>query len=437
MKKLISALTLGAMVAGVAFADVSIALNYRQRAALASHKIEGGTGWFYADAYNGDGTDNLTINLGGDIVSFQTVIVGQETNESTLRTKTLRADVQLGKVGFWGGMISDGVVKGAYRNKTDVDAGNMEGVDFEYDKLGSGFKGSPSWFVDNIANGVQPNNDEPWAFGAKYTIRNFKAVKLELNGAYNMNTRRAGSGTTKASGSLQGHTGVGLIEASTEYGKGEFVFKYGQTAAQKDGDYLSGMAFGAYLQPTLIDNLTTTIGGAASVIDGDVTDYSFDLRLYYKMGDLSFTSFHKYSALNGADKFVEKGYKNAISGAASKGIADSGYADGKAGGTAITDDQLLSNNLMVRYKFSKSFAMYGVIADYIGLSGKTLDAAKSNKDGEDGGALVELRASLWGQFYAGSNSISIGVVYENYDVTEEYGDKVQNVTIPMIFRVKM
>ena len=40
MKKIISALTLGAMVAGAAFADVGVTLNYRQRATLLSHNNE-------------------------------------------------------------------------------------------------------------------------------------------------------------------------------------------------------------------------------------------------------------------------------------------------------------------------------------------------------------------------------------------------------------
>ena len=41
------------------------------------------------------------------------------------------------------------------------------------------------------------------------------------------------------------------------------------------------MAFGAYLQPKIMNNLTATIGGAGSVVDGDFTDWSADLRLYY------------------------------------------------------------------------------------------------------------------------------------------------------------
>ena len=441
MKKIISALTLGAMVAGAAFADVGVTLNYRQRATLLSHNNEYGTTdeaskILFTDAYSGAGTDNLGINIGGDIASFAITVVGDESTTSKLRTKTLGADLQVGKVGLFAGFWSDGKVKGAYRNKADVDAGNMEGMDFEFKKLGSAYAGSPSFFVDNIVMPVNVTASESYAIGAKYNIRNFKACKLELNGVYISNETSDEKGS-KSDGSLQGHSLVGLVEANTNYGTGEFVFKYGQSAYQnKDKKYADAMAFGAYLQPKIMNNLTATIGGAGSVVDGDFTDWSADLRLYYKMGALSFTSFHSYSALVDAEESIGKlnGKKNATT----KGIADSAaVTNGKHGGTPVSRDSVLTNNLMVRYKVNSKFAVYGVVADMIGLGengGKKL-ADKDGKETTD--ALIQLRASAWAQFYAGGNSISVGVVYENYDVAETYGDSVQNIAIPMIFRVNM
>ena len=443
MKKIISALTLGAMVAGAAFADVGVTLNYRQRATLLSHtnesksnKIKETTAIFNPDKYSGSGTDNLGINIGGDIASFAITVVGDENTPMQLRTKTLGADLQVGKVGLFAGFWSDGKVKGAYRNKADVDAGNMEGMDFEFKKLGSAYAGSPSFFVDNIVMPVNVTASESYAIGAKYNIRNFKACKLELNGVYISNETSDEKGSA-SDGSLQGHSLVGLVEANTNYGTGEFVFKYGQSKYKNDdGKYADAMAFGAYLQPKIMNNLTTTIGGAGSVVDGDFTDWSADLRLYYKMGALSFTSFHSYSALVDAEKSIGK--LNGKGNATTKGIADSAaVTNGKHGGTPVNRDSVLTNNLMVRYKVNSKFAVYGVVADMIGLGengGKDL----TDKDGKTTtDALIQLRASAWAQFYAGGNSISVGVVYENYDVTELLGDSVQNIAIPMIFRVKM
>lgn len=464
MKKIISALTLGAMVAGAAFADVGLALNYRQRATLLSHtnesksnKIEEDTAIFNTDAYSGAGTDNLSINLGGDIASFQVVVVGDEATTSKLRTKTLGADLHVGKVGLFAGFWSDGKVKGAYRNKADIDAGNMEGMDFEFKKLGSAYAGSPSFFVDNMVMPVNVTASESYAIGATYNIRNFKACKLEVNAVYISNETSDENGPSYTdknksvsknlvSGNLQGHTVVGLVEANTAYGTGEFVFKYGQALSEvnlsADGKSFTGyknadaMAFGAYLQPKIINNLTATIGGAGSVIDGDFTDWSADLRLYYKAGALSFTSFHSYSAIVDAEENAKKlnGKKNATT----KGLADSAaVTNGKHGGSVLSRDAILTNNLMVRYKVNKSFAVYGVVADMIGL-GENMGKKLADKDGkETTDPIIQLRASAWAQFYAGSNSISVGLVYENHDVAETYGDSVQNIAIPMIFRVKM
>lgn len=445
MKKIISALTLGAMVAGAAFADVGVTLNYRQRATLLSHnneytkdgkKTDEASKILFTDAYSGSGTDNLGIKLDGDIASFAITVVGDENTTSKLRTKTLGADLQVGKVGLFAGFWSDGKVKGAYRNKADVDAGNMEGMDFEFKKLGSAYAGSPSFFVDNIVMPVNVTASESYAIGAKYNIRNFKACKLELNGVYISNETSDEKGSA-SDGSLQGHSLVGLVEANTNYGTGEFVFKYGQSKYKNDdGKYADAMAFGAYLQPKIMNNLTATIGGAGSVVDGDFTDWSADLRLYYKMGALSFTSFHSYSALVDAEESIGKlnGKKNATT----KGIADSAdVTNGKHGGTPVSRDSVLTNNLMVRYKVNSKFAVYGVVADMIGL-GENGGNKLADKDGkETTDPLIQLRASAWAQFYAGGNSISVGVVYENYDVAETYGDSVQNIAIPMIFRVKM
>lgn len=427
MKKIISALTVSALVAGAAFADVAIALNYRQRATLLSHTAEYGTNdavstTFYTDAYNGSGTDNLSITLGGDIVSFQAVLVGDQTATSAIRAKTLGADLKLGKVQFFGGFYADGKVKGAYRNKTDIDAGNMEGVDFEFEKLGSRFKKSPSWFVDNIARGVV--GDEPWVFGAKYAVPGLKKIKIELNGTYVTNTDRAANplpGTDKASGNLQGHAFCGLIETRTARSTVEYIFKVGQY--DKD---VNAIAVGCYAQPNLIDNLTVTLGGASSAIDGNWTDWSADLRLYYKMGDLSFTSFHNYSALLDADKEETNKYISA----SNKGIADNAAGAGAHKGKAITADAIMANNLMARYKVNSKVAVYGTVGHFMGFGeskGKEVDSAK----------VKELRASAWAQFYAGSSSISLGFVFEDYDYTEEAGDAVKNIAIPMIFRVKM
>ncbi len=453
MKKIISALTVSALVAGAAFADVSATCNYRQRATLLSYtaeqnKKDAEARTLFMDAYSGPGTDNLAIKLEGDIASFEVTLVGDENTTSAIRAKTLGANLKLGKVQMFAGFWSDGKVKGAYRNKSDVDAGNIEGMDFEYKKLGSAYAGSPSFFVDNLVLPVNVTASESYAIGGVYNLNNIKACKLQFNLAYISNETSDEKGPytgektsadekTEAvsSGSLQGHTIAALVEARTSIGTGEFVFKYGQVGSDqvKKGGFkpANAMAFGAYLQPVLVDNLTVTIGGAGSIVDGDFTDYSADLRLYYKMGALSFTSFHNYSAIVDAEDNVKK--LNGKANATTKGLADSGIvpttADGAAkhGGTAIKADSIISNNLMIRYNVNKTFSVFGIFADMLGgdkTAGKKCDS------------VTELRASAWTQFYAGASSICLGFVWENYDSGAKGADAVTNIAIPMVFRVK-
>ena len=434
MKKIISALTLGAMVAGAAFADVSIALNYRQRANLLSHNFkQGGTDAtskiLFLDAYSGNGTDNLAIGLSGDIVAFNAQLVTDQANESLIRSKSFNGNLNLGKLQVFAGVWSDGKANGAFRNKTDIDAGNMEGMDFEWKKLGSGFKNSPSNFVNNIVMGLN-NNNEDYAIGAQISLPGTKSFKWYAQGTYITNSKSDESNYGN-NNQLKGHAVVGLVNMRMAPGTAEVMFKYGDAGRKNsDGEGVSAMAFGAYFMPVTIDNLTTTIGGAGSVIDGVFTDWSADLRLYYKAGKVSFSSFHSFSMIVDGEKAADVGMKND----GIKGIADSkAFTNGKHGGSALKRDMLLANNLMVRAKFNKSFAMYGFVADMVGM-GTNMGADTT----DDNAAWVQLRAGLYGQVYCGSNSISMGAVYSMDNVTK-VGDKdpFSALAIPVIFRVKM
>ena len=439
MKKLVSALTVGAIIAGAAFADVSIGLNFRQRANLLSHNFAVGDGKatskiLFTDAYSGNGTDNLAIGLSGDIVSFNAQLCNDEYNNKYVRAKSLNASVTLGKVELFGGFWADGKVDGAFRNKTDIDAGNMEGMDFEFKKLGSAYKTSPSFFVDNIVNPVD-NKAESYAFGGEWKVPSPKSVKFTLKGTYITNSVSDESSHGKDN-QLKGHTFAGLLNARAEHVTTELVFKYGDFNKAVDGKAVRAMAFGLYAMPVTISGLTTTIGGAGSVVDGTFTDFSADLRLYYKTGALSITSFHSYSALVDAEKSSKY-----VGNETTKGLADaSAVTNGKHGGTTLKRDAILANNIMLRYKFNKTFAAYGFVADMIGFGkngGKDVEAT-INGEKVVGKPVVQLRTGLYGQAYCGSSSISVGVVYALHDVTKTTAaDSVGTLAVPVIFRVKM
>jgi len=467
MKKIISALTLGAMIAGAAFADVSINLNFRQRANLFANE-EGSKTALWTDAYSGSGSDNLAISLAGDIVAFDMQLVTDQAATNKWRSKKFAATVFLGQFELFGGLWADGKLNGAYRAKSDVDAGNIEGMDFEFKKLGSAFASSPSFFCDNL---VQPVNGkgESYALGATYKL-GLDNGAVNFNAAYVTNATSEEDKPASASGSLQGHGFAFIADGRMDgLGQAELVFKYGQSgikesAVKKGGSanvFVPAMAFGLYAQPSITRNLILTVGGAGSVVDSNFTDYSVDLRARYQVipKKLSITSFHSYSAMASGNFWKDGTKTKAIVGNKStKGIANyydptntekasvnGMYAEeakninvGKLGGVPLQRDQVLSNNLMIRYNVNNTLSVYGIVADMIGL-GKSADAKLKDKDGkETTDALIQLRTSLWAQFYADSNnSIAIGCVYAANDVTDKYGYTYGSWAIPVIFRVKM
>jgi hypothetical protein len=437
MKKIISALTLGAMVCGAVFADVSLNLNYRQRANLYTSYEHGNKYTLFNNAYSGAGTDNLALSMSGDIVSFDVTLVGDQATTSKIRAKTLGASVFLGNWTVFGGFWADGKLNGAYRTKSDIDAGNLEGMDFEFKKLGSAFAASPAFFADNMVMPVNTKG-ESYALGATYAVPNIDNGALKVNAVYITNEISDEKAPTQ-SGMLQGHTGVLLLDGRLDgIGQGEVVFKYGQSGLKdKKGTGTAGataMVFGAYVQPTIAKNLILTVGGAGSVVDGDFTDYSVDLRARYQVipKKLSITSFHSYSAL-------VDGKESAVSNKATKGIADAAAAtDGKLGGTPITRDQIMSNNLMVRYNVNDKLSVFGIVADMIGMGdnmGKKVDD-KGNKYDD---IQVQLRMSGWAQFFASNSAtVTAGVVCA-IDNVNEGNDKDSYTTwgIPVVLRVKM
>lgn len=446
MKKIITALTLGALIGTAAFADVEVSLNYRQRATMFAAYEGEKKGLFATDIYNGNGTDNLNFNLSGDIAAFESQFVSDQNTTSKIRAKKLAASLFLGNLTLYAGTWSDGLANGAYRTKADGDAGNLEGIDFEYKKLGSIFGTSPSLFVDNPVNHVN-NGGENYAAGASYNLK-FDTGAVNLKGFYISNEKSSTTnadavGTANNDGSWQGHALSFLVDARQDsIGQAELVFKVGQSKC-KDSDGKTGataMAFGLYAQPKIINQLILTFGGAGSVVDSKFTDWSLDLRARYSIipNKLSISSFHAFSALTSDGETILGAVKS------TKGIATSavetGTNIGKLATAAVTRDKIMSNNIMVRYKVNDTLSLIGIAADMIGF-GKSGGKDVKNVKNEDAGAFVQLRFCGYAQFFAAGNAaITTGVVCAINDATnyKDVDGKASYWTwgVPVILRVK-
>ena len=441
MKKIISALILSAVI-GAAFADVSINLNYRQRANLFTKG--GGTGAsakteiLNTDTYAGSGTDNFQIRLKGDLAQFDMLLIGDEATTDTIRAKNLSASVFLGNLTLWAGFHSDGQLNGNYRVKTDVDAGSFEGYDFEYKKLGSAYANSPTYFVDNMVQNTDTEG-ENYAGIATYNLK-FSSGSLKINGFYITNEgsdeARNPSESSSDTDHLEGHAGGILLDAKLDsLGSGEFVFKYGESITRFDA-----MALGLYVQPKFGSlPLVLTVGGALSIIDSTPTDWSVDLRARYQAipKKLSFTTFHNISAFIDPEGVFEDGLYSSAN--PTKALAANSFAtSGNGTASTMARDMIMTNNLMVRYVVNDWFAVTGIIADMIGMS-TTGGADLKDPDGKDcTDPNIQLRFSGWFQFYAASRAfVNIGLVCSINDVADTYETRYCGFYVPVIFRVRM
>ena len=455
MKKIISALTLGAMIGAAAFADVEVKLNLRQRANLFAAANQKGSktekAFGFLDKYSDAGTDNMAISLSGDIAAFDVTLttdeskdMGLEVDESKtyaankgIRAKVLMASLFLGPVTLRAGYNADGILNGAYRAKSDLDFGNFEGMDFEFKKLGSAFSASPAFFADNLIGHVNGLGEEHFSFIADYGLK-FDKSAATLRAAMLTNEITRGNKSAPSSAHAQGHQFSFIADGRMDgIGQAEAVFKVGEY-----NDNSTAMAFALYAQPS-IKNFILTAGGAVGVVDYDVSDVSFDLRARYQAipKKLSITSFHSFSFL------TDDGIKKGVSDKTTKGIAnsDGGKTLGAHKGTQIERDKVLTNNIMIRYNVNDTLTVYAIAADMIGFGDKM---GKNGKDiiglkaDEDMGAHVQLRFSGWAQFFATSAaSINVGLVCSVDDVADylKVGDDhlcSWNWSVPMVLRIK-
>ncbi|MBR1614144.1 MAG: hypothetical protein IJ673_01560, partial [Treponema sp.] len=151
MKKIISALALGAVAAFLATAEMKVSLNYRNGAELFKYVNKGADGRTtddYGNTYidsgydvNGSsynlfnltgwnaGKDNLGLTASGDIFSLKATIQ-PAIGSNNIIWHIFDATATIGNLKLEGGWNGDGVGMN-FRVKKDADAGNEEGKVFE------------------------------------------------------------------------------------------------------------------------------------------------------------------------------------------------------------------------------------------------------------------------------------------------------------------
>ncbi|MDE6736131.1 MAG: hypothetical protein K2J50_01360 [Treponemataceae bacterium] len=473
MKKILTTILAGTLVAGAAFAaDAKITLNFRSclnAFAMTSHDDGDKTtttrdwmNWDNSHAYNGAGNDTFKFVLNGDRAGA-TFAVNVNTRNDGLFTLNeysgwMNFPVGPGTLTLRTGNWKDGYADGNYRVKKDVDAQNGEGIDFERFKLGS-ILGAANYdkdvklkqlvFVDDLAATA---NNKALAGFADYGLNVSDNVSLNIlvgGVSSGFSVKLDGKTTTK----LDSDNNFDLYKPdndTTVRWNSAFVSR----AQVKVKDVLNAEliyklshvqnnplyhTFGLYVMPQVLDALTLNIGGAAEVYTGekdakkDYFDWAVDLRARYQATNaLSITFFTNVSGTS-------------LEGGRAIGAENVGY-DGKQGytnyGWKDSDEKTtvkaknfkvaMWNNLSGRFKINDLLTATLNVGLITPLS---VDDTDKNSYGP------EWRMTPAVQIYAASNaSLWAGVAISGSSWTVDATNKdnsVLCVDIPVIFRVKM
>jgi hypothetical protein len=431
MKKIISALTLSAMVIGSAVADTSFNINYRtfMTAYETSNSDASGKGadsyyWNQAKYSGSYAKDSVTLAASGDIVAF-TMTLNPQADATAMIINTLNGYVYLGNLSVYGGWWKDGLLNSNYRVKGDADAGNLDGSDLEGYKLGSIFATSPAKQADFRTGVGSFTKDYTLCYGAQYTYKT-DAVVASFAGTAISDRLPGGASITDSaalSGSNYGASGVLDVKIPSVVDV-ELIGKYTKSGAAGT-DKIDVMSFGAYGMPLMVKNLTLAAGGAFGYYDDYVTDYSVDLRAMYVMmgGKLRVTSHNKFGWIGSDDSLAAAAVGKSLLGGT------------KITGSALTAEKALYNVVEARYKVNNTVTVLGSVSQQTGLGYTN----SSDKDVTPG---TQLRFFGAGQLYADANdSILVGLEYAIGNINANDGtadlDKTTYLAIPVIFRVKL
>lgn len=380
MKKILTTILAGTLVAGAAFAaDAKISLNFRSRLNAFSlmNRENDGTktntrDWMGWNNYQDSANDTLDIRLNSDMFGARFTVAANinGSSGSSVFNKTkefsgwMNFNVGPGTLRLDAGNWADGYADGNYRVKKDADAQSSEGTDFEKFKLGSilgGGKGIA--FVDDLTSG---NGGRALGGFASYALDVTETVNLNLTvgGVQNEFDRYEEKDGQDSTITTWGSAFASRVQVKVkDVLNAEFIYKLSHAANNP-----LYHTFGLYVMPQVLDALTLNIGGAAEVYSGnykedadgnkdDYFDWGVDLRARYQVMDPLSITF--YTNVSGTTLKKGRIISNGILGVngvgkSVNGTADApGYnkADGKDGRFADHKFKVaMWNHLTGRYK---------------------------------------------------------------------------------------
>lgn len=438
MKKIISTLAMGMIVAYAAFADMKVSLNYRNGAELFKYENKGFDGRStdeYGNVYvdsgydnNGSkttlfnlsgwnaGKDNLGLQVSGDIFTIKSTL--QPTTGGNNNIIWHVFDVGAKYNGFYAntGWNGDGIMN--YRSKKAADDGNEEGKVFETYKLGSIFTGSDGLCANNQ---ISFNTGRNFYALAGYNLPVTDTFSAKIQGAVMIDRTWDNPSAEQSNGNF-GWTAF-LNPKLLDVFDAELFIK-GKRIGEAGSDKVSEFVTGAYLKPAFIPMLAdSAFGGSAVILDGKLQEWNVDWRAFVKVsGDLWITYFGKFAKL--VSKEGDTPYEP----------VDGSAVGALAGLTSFKSSQALWNMVSVRYKINDRFT--GVLS--VGELSDLDDGFHLGRESADG---TQVFAHPHVQIYAAKNAtVTAGVLaaFAGIGANEMANKDVDMlINIPVLFRVKM
>lgn len=437
MKKIISALTLGALVAGGAFAEMKVSLNYRNGLSLFNYTAKGMDGRTtddYGNVYvdsgydnNGSsmtfgqltgwnaGKDNLGLTASGEVFTLKATLQPTVGGDAII-WHILDASAKIGNFTANLGWNGDGVMN--FRAKKAADDGNEEGKVFETYKLGSIFTGSSGLCSTNQVTFA--NTGRNYFVRAGYNFDLGDSASLQTNASV-MIDRDWDSSSELNNGNVA--WSVFLDPKINDILQAELFIK-GRRIGKAGSDKVSEFVTGAYFNPKVIPLVKdSAIGGSVVILDGKLQEYNADWRFRVDASkDLMITYMGKFAKL--VSEEGDTPYEP----------VDGASVGALAGLTAFKSSQALWNMISARYKINDRFTGILTVGELTDLD-KDFHLGRESADG------TQVFAHPHVQIYANKGAtITAGVVaaFGGIGAHEDANKDVDVlINIPILFRVKM
>ena len=367
MKKIISALVVGAAAAGIATADLAIKSNFKLSSNMFAYNTDnsGEKGTKKKTLFDLPGqavNDNTTLTAKGNIFTFETILVPYDDQyDQAILLKKMTVAANVGNFTFTTGWNRDGLRTYDFNGNIDaLDEGRIKGTGF---KLGSGFSSSPALFVNNQqaigkdATTYFVHGKYALGLGDSLTLNIAASAmsphgikKSHMKGEENLDTNGhvtentvsdAGTGNRKHEGIAWGVFLNPVLKGIVGFD----VFAKGWESNSNTAKEGYNFLFGGYANLLAVPIMNTALLGGSVYLSDEVghmhlNEWNVDLSLGFKLGDKVQLTFN--------NKFAFK-----------DGGGTAGTVIGF--GTSYANEYLLWDILGVSFQLNDTFKLIGTV----------------------------------------------------------------------------